>query len=123
MARFLIAFVDKRSSGLPLAPEVFKISEDCSPCDVTVPTNTILFMFAHADTEDTKELAESFVTLKMGAAFVFNSSISIEFEDNAKRYWVGTLVDVNGNKAILNKNIHAIIPTFCLQDNDEIIDL
>ena len=123
MARFLIAFVDKRSSGLPMAPEVFKVSQDCSPYDVTVPPNTILFMFAQANTEDAKEFAESFVTLKMGQALVMNTSISMTPEDNGKRYWIGTLADVNGNKVILNKNIHAIIPTFCLQDNDEIIDL
>lgn len=123
MARFLIAFVDKRDSGLPMAPEAFKISQDCSPYDVTVPMKTIFFIFAQADTEDYKEFTESFVTLKMGAALVMNTSIPMIPENNGKRYWVGRLVNFNGNKVIFNENIHAVIPTFCLQDNDEIIDL
>lgn len=124
MARFLIALVVKRNSDLPLAPEIFKVSENCSHNDVTVPLNTVFFMFAHANTENATELVESFVTLKLGNILSYTISAQMTIDDNGKRYWVGTLVPhVDGSQAVLNKNIGALIPAFCLKENDEVVDL
>lgn len=56
MGRFLIAFVHNRNSALELSQEIFKVSNDCSPYDVTVPINTVNFMFVTADVKQQKNL-------------------------------------------------------------------
>lgn len=123
MARFLIAFIHNRDSNLELSREVFKVSEDCSPYDVTVPEKTLNFMFATADVNSAKELAEAFVTLKLGNALVMNCTVPMTPENDGKRYWIGRKVPVGEYEGIYNEHLRALIPAICMGENDEVIDL
>lgn len=123
MSRFLIAFVHNRTSGLELSQEVFKVSDNCSPYDVTVPLNTLNFMFVTADVETAKELTEAFVTLKLGNALVMNCTIPMTPENGGKRYWIGKLTSVGEYQGVYNEHIRALIPELCLGENDEVIDM
>ena len=123
MGRFLIAYVHNRNSSLELSQEVFKISEECSPYDVTVPMNTLNFMFVNADVKTAKELAEAFVTLKLGNALIMHCTVTMTPEDNGKRYWIGKLASVGEYQGVYNKHMSTLIPLSCLGENDEIIDM
>ena len=123
MARFLIAFVHNRNSTPELTQEVFKVSEDCTPYDVTVPLNTLHFMFVTSEVKTAKELTESFVTLKLGNALVMNCTVPMTPENNGKRYWIGRTVPVGEYEGIYNEHLRALIPSVCMGENDEVIDL
>lgn len=125
MARFLITFVrnSNPNAGLPYYVEAFKVSDDCTAHDVTVPEKTVFFMFANANVETTKEIVESFVTLKLGAALVTSSHIGLKVENNGKRYWIGKVVPFGDIKAIHNEHANVEIPFTSLVGNDEVIDL
>ena len=126
MARFLVCYVRNTNpdSGLPYSLTAFKISDNCSADDVTVPLNTIFFMFANANVETVKELMESFVTLKLGEAMITSSNITMTIENEGKRYWIGKVIPIDDElQAIHNEHINVIIPFTCLVGNDEVIDL
>jgi len=123
MNRFLIAFVKNNNSGLEISQEIFKVSNDCSPYDVTVPMNTLLFMFISANAKTAKELTESFVTFKVGTDLFMHSSFELTPEENGKRYWIGRLVRIDNTDRIYNEHIRALIPISSLAENDEVIDL
>lgn len=123
MQRYLLAFVRNSNSGLPFSQEVFKVSEDCSAHDVTVPLNTVCFMFVHADADSVKEFTESFVTIKLGNKMVMQTSVTMTPENNGKKYWVGKIIPLGDSQGIRNENLKAILPIFCLGKNDEVIDL
>ena len=126
MARFLISYARNSNpdTGLPYSLTAFKVSDSCSADEVTVPLNTIFFMFANANVETEKELIESFVTLKLGEAMITSSNITMTIENEGKRYWIGKVITIDDElQAIHNKHIKAIIPFTCLNGNDEVIDL
>ena len=123
MSRFLLAFVSNRNSPLNYQHEVFKVSDDCSPYDVTIPKKTIFFMFVTSNATSAKELAESFVTFKNGIQMVTTSSIAMIPENNGKRYFVGKVIPIGDIQAIYNEHAKSIIPFTGLFGNDEIIDL
>ena len=125
MARFLITYVRNSdpSAGLPYSIQAFKVSHECTAYDVTVPLNTVFFMFATANVETPKELIESFITLKLGNALITSSHFDINSEDNGKRYWVGKVIPLGDINAIYNEHTNVVIPFTCLVGNDEVIDL
>lgn len=126
MTRFLICYVrnSNPNMGLPYSFTAFKVSNNCTAHDVTVPENTIFFMFATSNVETTKEVMESFVTLKLGEAMVTSSNITMTIEDNGKRYWIGKVVPISDDlNGIFNEHVNVVIPFVCLVGNDEIIDL
>ena len=125
MSRFLFAFVRNTSqnAAIPYSQEIFKVSEDCTANDVTVPLNTIFFTFVRADVKTAKELAESFITIQLGNEMVTQSSIRMTVENNGKRYWIGKIMPMGDIQAIYNENTQNIIPFVCLAGNDEVIDL
>lgn len=125
MSRFLLAFVRNTSpnAGIPYSQQVFKVSNECTASDVTVPMNTIYFTFVKANVETAKELAESFVTLQIGNEMVVTSSITMIPENNGKRYWIGKLIPIGDIHGIYNEHTKNIIPFTRLVGNDEIIDL
>lgn len=124
MNRFLIAVVSNNNSPLGHQQEVFKVSNDCSPYDVTIPEKTIFFKFVLADVKTAKELAESFVTFKLGYHAITTSAINMIHENNGKRYFIGKVIDINDElQAIYNERANSIIPFTHLVGNDEIIDL
>lgn len=126
MARFLITYVrnSNPNTGLPYSVEAFKVSKDCTANDVTVPMNTVFFMFANANVETPKEVVESFITLKLGPALFTSSHIELKAEEDGKRYWIGKVIHIGDNiKGILNEHINVIIPFTSLVGNDEVIDL
>lgn len=123
MSRFLLAFVKNSNSGLPYSQEIFKVSENCTAYDVTVPVNTVCFMFVHADTDSVKVFSESFVTLKLNNTLIMQCSVTMIPEENGKKYWVGQIIPFGNSKGIHNANLKAIFPISCLGKNDEVIDL
>ena len=123
MQRYILAFVRNSDSSLPFSQEVFKVSEDCSAHDVTVPLNTVCFMFVHADADSAKEFTESFVTIKLGNQMVMQSSVTMTPEENGKKYWVGKIVPLGNSQGVCNEHLKAILPIHCLGENDEVIDL
>lgn len=126
MSRFLFAFVRNTSPNAPLpySQEIFKVSEECTANDVTVPMNTIYFTFVRANVKTAKELAESFVTIQLGNEMVTQSSIRMTVENNGKRYFVGKVIPIDHElQAIYNERANSIIPFTCLVGNDEVIDL
>lgn len=125
MNRFLIAYVRSSdpNAGLPYHIESFKVSDDCTANDVTVPEKTVFFMFANANVKTPKEIVESFVTLKFGATLVTSSSLDLNYEEDGKRYWVGKVISKNGIQVICNEHAKIIIPFTSLVGNDEVIDL
>ena len=124
MARFLIASIfQKDSPELPHSHQVFKVSEDCSPYDVVLPSNTLYFVFVTAHVESAKEVIESFVTIRLGDMFTTTSSLDLTYENEGKRYFIGKKVTLGDTECIFNECIQAIIPITCLGDNYEIIDL
>lgn len=125
MARFLITYVRNSNpdAGLPYSVQAFKVSNNCTAYDVTVPLNTVFFMFATADVETIKELVESFVTLKLGNALITSSHININAENNGKRYWIGKVIPFGDIQGIYNEHTKVVIPFTCLVGNDEVIDL
>lgn len=123
MSRFLLAFVSNSNSSLPYSHEVFKVSEKCTAYDVTVPLNTIYFMFVHADTDSAENFVESFVTIKLGNRLITQCSIKMTPEEGGKRYWLGKIVSIGDFQGIKNEKLKTVIPIFCLGENDEVIDL
>lgn len=123
MSRFLLAFVRNSNSDLLYSQEVFKVSEECTAYDVTVPLNTVCFMFVHANTDSAKAFAESFITIKLGNQLIMQCSIKMTLEENGKKYWLGKIVSIGDSQGIKNENLKTIIPIFCLGENDEVIDL
>ena len=126
MARFLICYIrnPNADNGLPYSLTAFKVSDTCSADEVTVPLNTIFFMFANANVETEKELVESFVTLKLGEAMITSSNITMTIENEGKRYWIGKVITIDdGLQAIHNERLKIVIPFTCLVGNDEVIDL
>lgn len=124
MNRFLIAVVSNKNSPLGYQQEVFKVSAECLPHDVTIPEKTIFFNFVLADAKTAKELTESFVIFKFGFQSITTSTITMIYENNGKRYFVGKVISIdNGLKVIYNEHANSIIPFTRLVGNDEIIDL
>ena len=124
MNRFLIAVVSDKNSPLRYQQKFFKVSDDCSPYDVTIPEKTLFFTFVHADVETEKELAESFVTFKIGFQAITTSSVTMIPENNGKRYFVGKVIPIDHElQAIYNERAKSIIPFICLVGDDEVIDL
>lgn len=124
MNRFLIAVVSDKNSPLRYQQEVFKVSDDCSPYDVTIPEKTLFFTFVHADVETAKELAESLVTFKTCFQTITVSAVTMIPENNGKRYFVGKVIPIDHElQAIYNERANNIIPFIRLVGNDEIIDL
>ena len=123
MARFLIAFVRGINDALPVSQRIFKVSEDCSPYDVTVPLNTIAYTFINADTASEKEIVESFVTFKLGNVLAMSSSLNTKLENNGRLYWIGKIINFQGEKYLRNETAKSMVPTSCLGENYEIIDL
>ena len=116
--------VSNKNSPLGYQQEVFKVSSECSPHDVTIPEKTIFFNFVLADAKTAKELAESFVIFKIGFQSITTSTITMIYENNGKRYFVGKVISIdNGLKVIYNEHANSIIPFTRLVGNDEIIDL
>ena len=125
MTRFLLTFIRNTSPDalFPYSQQIFKVSEECTAKDVTIPMNTIYFTFVRADVKNTKEFVESFVTIKIGNEMVTTSSIRIIPENKGKRYWVGKVVPIGDIQGIYNEHTKSIIPFTRLVGNDEVIDL
>ena len=125
MARFLITYVrnSNPNDGLPYSIQAFKVNNNCTAYDVTVPLNTIFFMFVSANVDDPNKLVESFVTLKLGNAMITSSHISMNAENNGKRYWIGKVIPLGDIQGIYNEHTKVVIPFTCLVGDDEVIDL
>lgn len=123
MARFLLAFVRGIDDELPVSQRVYKVSENCDPYDVTIPLNTILYTFISSDAKSEKELAESFVTFQLGNVLAMNSSLDMKPENNGKLYWIGRITNFEGKEYLRNETVKSMVPTSCLGENYEIIDL
>ena len=125
MSRFLLAFVRNTSPNavIPYSQEIFKVSNECTASDVTVPMNTIYFTFVRANVKTAKELAESFITLQIDNKMVTTTSIRIIPENNGKRYFIGKVIPIGDIQGIYNEHIKNIIPFTRLFGNDEVIDL
>ena len=124
MARFLLAFVHNTNpNSLEYSQEIFQVSEQCTSNDVTVPMNTIFFSFITANVKNAKELAESFITIKIGNKMISTTSITITYENNGKRYWIGKIISAGYIQYIYNEHANVIIPFTNLVGNDEVIDL
>ena len=123
MARFLLAFVRGIDDELPVSHRVYKVSENCSPYDVTVPLNTIVYTFLTVDAATEKEVAESFVTFQLGNVLSINSSLDMKPENEGRLYWIGRIINFEGEEYLCNQTSKSMVPTSCLGENYEIIDL
>lgn len=123
MRRYLIAVLRNSDPNVPITQQAFKVSKECSPYDVTVPLNTVFFMFASADVKTAEELTNSFLAVRIGNRISLSNTIPVTYEDNSKRYWIGKVYFHNGTECIYNENTQGLVPTSCIGKNDEIIDL
>lgn len=123
MARFLLVFVRGIDDELPVSHRVYKVSEHCDPYDVTIPLNTIVYTFISADADTEKELVESFVTFQIGNVLAMNSSLDMKPENEGRLYWIGKIINFEGEEYLCNQTAKSMVPTSCLGENYEIIDL
>lgn len=123
MARYLLAFVHSFQAETQLFPQVYKLKHACTPDKVTLPENTIHFLFLRADIDSTEKLQEAFLGFRFGIMSSISCSVPYEIE-NDKHYFVGELKTVNGEEGIYNAETHTFIPSWSLINNNyEIIDL
>lgn len=123
MARYLVAFVHTFQAETQLFPQVYKLKHACTPDEVTLPKNTVHFLFLRADIDSTEELQEAFLGFRVGIMAAISCSVPYEIE-NDKHYFVGKLKTVNGEEGIYNAEAHTFIPSSYLRINNyEVIDL
>lgn len=123
MNRFVIAVTRIDDLSQPFAFQAFKVSQDLDANDVTVPINTVFFMFARSKARTYEEFKNSLMTIQIGNHVSLDSSIGFDYEDDGKRYWIGKEVSFEGTKFFFNKHTNVFVPVHLLGDNYELIDM
>ena len=122
MARYLVVLTRNPQLAVQLFHQVFKLKYACTPDEVTVPGNTVLFFFANADVESAEEFQSAFLGFKIGRVDHMDCNIPYSVEDD-KLYVIGKRTCIDGQETIYNPNTNTLIPSMFLKYNYEVIDM
>lgn len=122
MARYLVVLTRNPQLAVELFHQVFKLKYACTPDEVTVPGNTVLFFFANADVESAEEFQSAFLGFKIITVGHIDCNIPYSIENN-KIYIVGKRICINGQETIYTPNTNTHIPSMFLKYNYEVIDM
>lgn len=122
-SRYLVTFVFDEKLDIMLFPKVFKLRSASSPDEVTVPENTIFFIFVNADVDTPEELQTAFLGLKIGLKASISCSIPYKIENDGMHYFVGIPKTIKGVDGVLNTSTRIFTPLAFAGINYQIIDL